>query len=519
MTFTVGNIGDATGGDCATPTNTDCTLRQAILDANPNAGADTIVFASGLTGTITLGSDLPTITDPVTIQGPGASVIEVSGNDAHRIFDLRPATGGDPVSISGLTLSHGKSDSSTTQSEEGGAILNETADLTLSDSILTGNNAISLGGAIYSGCDCGGPNGSGYAAGLTMTNSTLSGNTVVNATGGAVYLNYGSATIANSTFVGNSAHYGGGLGIFDMVDPVLIENSTFTGNSANGNGNGGGIRVFENPSGVTISGSTIVGNSGDLEGGGVFFVNLPGGPLGPNVSPVLHNTIVAGNTATTAGSDLGSHFSGAFDAAFSLFGTSSGASINETVAGSNLVGVNPMLAPLASNGGTTMTMVPLTNSPVIDKGSSFGLGTDQRGLTRPVDLPNYKNSAAAGGDGSDIGAVELQSNPGGGDENAFTVSSPRRNKKNGTATVTVTLPDPGTLTLGGKGVGAATAQSSRARSSASTVTLTIRAVGKAKKKLRQKGKVKVTPSITFTPTAFAPSTQSLAVTLKKKPKK
>ena len=47
-------------------------LRQAILDANANPGADTITFAIGAAGsqqTIQPTSALPTITDPVTIDG------------------------------------------------------------------------------------------------------------------------------------------------------------------------------------------------------------------------------------------------------------------------------------------------------------------------------------------------------------------------------------------------------------------------------------------------------------------
>src|SRR5262245_22415092 len=76
MTFTVGSLDDTTGAaDCADPTNTDCTLRQAIIDANANAGADTIVFRSGLTGTITLTADPEPITEAVSINGPGASQI------------------------------------------------------------------------------------------------------------------------------------------------------------------------------------------------------------------------------------------------------------------------------------------------------------------------------------------------------------------------------------------------------------------------------------------------------------
>jgi hypothetical protein len=51
-------------------------------------------------------------------------------------------------------------------------------------------------------------------------------------------------------------------------------------------------------------------------------------------------------------------------------------------------------------------MLPADNSPVIDQGDAFGAVQDQRGVPRPVGLPGYPN--AAGGDGSDIGSVELR---------------------------------------------------------------------------------------------------------------
>lgn len=70
------------------------------------------------------------------------------------------------------------------------------------------------------------------------------------------------------------------------------------------------------------------------------------------------------------------------------------------------VPIDPRLGPLARNGGLTETHALIPNSPAIDKGSSFGLTADQRGLIRPADLANYAN--AAGGDGADIGALEVQ---------------------------------------------------------------------------------------------------------------
>ncbi|MBL8865320.1 MAG: hypothetical protein JNK93_07125, partial [Planctomycetia bacterium] len=95
-TFTVSNLNDSGAGS----------LRDAIASANSAAGADTINFQAGLTGTITLASQL-TITDTTgatTITGPGAERIGVSGNNATRIFQVN---GGVTANFSGLTLRNG----------------------------------------------------------------------------------------------------------------------------------------------------------------------------------------------------------------------------------------------------------------------------------------------------------------------------------------------------------------------------------------------------------------------------
>ena len=67
--------------------------------------------------------------------------------------------------------------------------------------------------------------------------------------------------------------------------------------------------------------------------------------------------------------------------------------------------IDPLLGPLADNGGPTQTHALLLGSPALDAGNST-LTTDQRGFTRPVDLANVAN--VTGGNGADIGAFELQ---------------------------------------------------------------------------------------------------------------
>jgi hypothetical protein len=62
--------------------------------------------------------------------------------------------------------------------------------------------------------------------------------------------------------------------------------------------------------------------------------------------------------------------------------------------GHSIIGEDPRLGPLADNGGPTLTMLPASNSPVIGRGSGFGVVSDQRGFPRPVD-------------DADIGAIEL----------------------------------------------------------------------------------------------------------------
>src|SRR5712692_10404888 len=100
-TFTVLNLADSGPGS----------LRQAILDAEANPGPDVVNVAKGVKGTITVTSGQLNISSDLIVTGPGADRLTVSGNDTSRIFNV--LGGGDEsgritVSISGLTLSHGR---------------------------------------------------------------------------------------------------------------------------------------------------------------------------------------------------------------------------------------------------------------------------------------------------------------------------------------------------------------------------------------------------------------------------
>ena len=75
LIFTVNTTSDTGAGGC---NSTECTLREAIAVTNRVEGADTIRFAIPGDGVRTIfpTSELPLITDPVTIDGysqPGSS--------------------------------------------------------------------------------------------------------------------------------------------------------------------------------------------------------------------------------------------------------------------------------------------------------------------------------------------------------------------------------------------------------------------------------------------------------------
>jgi hypothetical protein len=111
----------------------DGSLRAAVQAANATSGA-VIDFARGLHGTITLTSGELDLTSSMTINGPGADKIAVSGNNSSRIFNVSGSS--TDVTISGLTLTDGKA------ADQGGGILNHDSTLNLSGDVLSDNVVI-----------------------------------------------------------------------------------------------------------------------------------------------------------------------------------------------------------------------------------------------------------------------------------------------------------------------------------------------------------------------------------------
>jgi hypothetical protein len=344
-------------------------LRQALIEAN---NGDTINFSADLAGqVITLTSGELSISDDVTINGPGANLLAVRRGDAvgisaFRIFHISPSRN---VTISGLTISNGNAHGSPT--DAGGGIYSDQANLTVDRCSLTGNIA-EKGGAI---CNDGGSFPIGI---LTLTNSTLSGNSAT--AGGALYNgglpdgtfeSKGSlATIANCTFSGNSASdRGGGMNNSIMgFNEATIVNCTFNDNTA------------PRGSALETSGAACtVGNSIFKTGGSGPSITKNG------TNPVLRDL---GYNLLSDNPDVGT-------------------------SGTTKRNTDPRLGPLQDNGGPTFTHAPLADSPAIDMGKNLAsdachnpVVTDQRGSARPVRF-NPAIPLPTGGDGSDVGAVEL----------------------------------------------------------------------------------------------------------------
>src|SRR5207247_820523 len=114
--------------------------RQRIDDAG-SFDADTIRFASNVVGTVTLTTGELAFAKTLTISGPGAKVLALSGNSSNRVFHVK----GGSVLLSGLTITNGRN----TVSSYGGGILNDAAaTLTVSNCAVLGNTAFTIGGGI-----------------------------------------------------------------------------------------------------------------------------------------------------------------------------------------------------------------------------------------------------------------------------------------------------------------------------------------------------------------------------------
>jgi CSLREA domain-containing protein len=352
--WTVTKIADTNDGVC----NADCSLREAIAVAS---AGDNVTFSPLFNApqTITLSLGDLGVNKNLSINGPGARLLTISGNNLARVFTI---TGGsEEVTMSGLTVANG-------------------------------NSGTSNGGGIFVGAN----------NKLTLTSAVVRNN--LGANGGGIAVGGGSLIVVNSLVSNNVADGegsgGGGISSFGFL---VVVNSTISGNNKlNVSGNGGGINIFAGT--ARIINSTITDNqaAGPTSAGGVYRTS-------GTVS--LRNTIVAANRFNSTIPDVRSGTGAFVSDGNNLIGNIGSEAVfiqpgDQT--GTDTAPLSPRLTPLQNFGGPTDVHLTLSNSTARNNGNNCvtnltctsnnppsALTTDQRGSGFPrlfgnVDIGAYE---------------------------------------------------------------------------------------------------------------------------------
>ena len=290
-----------------------------------------------------------------------------------------------------LTVTNTLFENNLSNSSYGGAIyVYAVPPTTFDNTTFTGNQARS-GGAIYT-----------YpGSNLFVTSTVFTDNDAYNASGGAATI-YENASFSRVLFDSNSAITGGGAVVVWSAGNLTIEDSLAKNNTT---GNLGSAFWIGNASNATIENTTVTGGNSASDSGAIYVAdastdlrqvtiadNTGTGLFVANTGTVsltgvllADNTLLDSTPANCVGAIATSVYSLSSDAtcAFSAFG--------------NVTEEDPLLDPLADNGGDTETYALQTASPAIDRvATNVCLVGDQRGVERPQ------------GGACDIGAYEFE---------------------------------------------------------------------------------------------------------------
>jgi hypothetical protein len=395
----------ASGTDYTCDSN--CTLRDAITTA---PAGDTIFFAYYVRGTITLTSAI-SFAKSLTITGPGADQLAISGGNAVPIFRVNDSYNSNVViklSISNLTFKNGRDSSPIGSAQGGGAIkiysYPANSFLTLANSIFSHNDSVNGSGGAVQGI-----------LPTTIINTQFSDNH--GASGGAIAASNSPVTIQSSSFINNHVEGDGGAVVAGVA---TVTGSTFSANVSGGDGGA----VWASGGSIFIN-DTFVGNSAGYRGGALYVNSLYG-------KIWITNDTFSGNSAGFEGNSVESAWYCSFGDCpkdvtftntiivnntpgyFECYGAivDGGNNLQQFVTTWGCVGTvtDPKLDPLGNYGGPTQTMRLQPNSPAIDAipvgqckdAYNPPLTTDQRGFVRPV-------SGGTGNVKCDIGAFEANS--------------------------------------------------------------------------------------------------------------
>lgn len=334
-----------------------------------------------------------TVASPIFIEADGAAELSivsdvpviVSGGTITQVF----AIGFDEtVTMEGFTVADGSFDGIFTRPSSDGALNNfrggaiemqDQVTLTLRSMVFDNNEAF-VGGAIFIR----------ETSTLDVTDTTFSNNRS-RSNGGAIGSFRGEINVSNSTFVDNDSNASGGAiqHFSNSGQTLTVENSTFHRNAGKQ-----GI-IFVDESTADISHITMVSNTVRV---GALYADF-GGTINVQNSIVYDVALDpdSGNLAEGGACVASTTNGGTFNATNNIVPNDSTAC--QATAFST---ADPLLGPLADNGGETHTMLPDASSIAINNADiAFCTATDQRGRTRP--------QPTAGS--CDIGAIEFTIDP------------------------------------------------------------------------------------------------------------
>ncbi len=371
----------------------DVTLRYAVNNA---VNGDSVTFDPSISGpgnTITLspGNGPLVLSQSITITGPGAANMAISGGGSVQDFAI---SNGVTVSITGLTIENGLA-------ATGAGIFNA-GTLSVSNSTITGNHATALAGGIANGGT------------LTLTGNSITGNTAASAAGGVG--NSGTLTMSGDTISGNSAAAGGGVG---NNGTLTSTSDIITGNTALLTGGGIG-----NEGTLSLTDSTISGNSAAGSGSGIYSTSSSvlsiSSSAGTNISNNINtqgagDITLAGSGSTTISGNINLGPTGNLvdsgTGAATVSGVISGSAASGTTTIQGLVGTyfNINNQPASGNDGTQM-IAPASPSNPLWLGNQTPAATAQ--LVGPIDFQNISGNGFADSVGNPV-----YYNAGGGNNN------------------------------------------------------------------------------------------------------
>ena len=405
------NSGNDTN-DCLSPVTACATIAGAVSKASDG---DTILVAAGTY----IENEIDVFVD-VLISGAGPALTIVDGNAMGRIFNINAT-----AVISGMRLQNGSAQGDSLFVSGGGA-LQTNGNVTLRNLHIVDSYASGSGGAVFNlgtlvvedsqvlsnTADVSGGGLYNYAGNMTLVRSMIAYNVTNGLYGGGVYASGVSLLLEDTMVVENrSTTAGGGMAIIMSSGTALFDRVSLVANQS-----ALGAALYLQQGVMTATNTTISANVASSDSGGVY-ANTSSAVFFMKNSTVVSNTRTSTTGTGVNGLRVANGAQGSVVNTILAYNSDDNCSQGLTSLGHNvsddascvlnqagdMENTDPLLAPLADNGGWVLTHALRPDSPAIDAGSNADCApADARGEVRPYD---------GDGDGTavcDMGAVEVR---------------------------------------------------------------------------------------------------------------